>query len=112
MNQRHCFDLKIEDQIAHLVLKRGEQLNTMTLDFWRELPEIMGELDREADARVVALSSTGKHFCAGMDLANFALRTPAPGRRRWMPAAEPSTACIWCASCRAASAAWKRRGCR
>ena len=79
MNQRHCFDLKIEDQIAHLVLKRGEQLNTMTLDFWRELPEIMGELDREAGARVVALSSTGKHFCAGMDLANFAAADFGPG---------------------------------
>jgi len=67
-----CFDVTIEDQIAHIVLKRGDALNTMTKAFWNELPEIVETIDGEAMARVIVISSTGRHFSAGMDLANFA----------------------------------------
>lgn len=67
-----CFDLTVEDHVAHLVLRRGEVMNTMTPSFWRELPTILRELDEAAEARVVVLSSTGRHFTAGMDLSVFA----------------------------------------
>lgn len=67
-----CFDCTISNGIAHLVLKRGDALNTMTPAFWRELPAILRKIDDEAAARVVVLSSTGKHFSAGMDLSVFA----------------------------------------
>lgn len=67
-----CFDLKVENHVAHLVLKRADAMNTMTPAFWRELPEILRTLDDEARARVVVLSSKGKHFTAGMDLSVFA----------------------------------------
>ncbi|MBC7173500.1 MAG: crotonase/enoyl-CoA hydratase family protein, partial [Polyangiaceae bacterium] len=67
-----CFDVCIEGGIAHVVLKRGDVLNTMTPAFWRELPAILRAIDDEASARVVVLSSTGKHFSAGMDLSVFA----------------------------------------
>lgn len=66
-----CFDVSIEHDIAHVVLKRGESMNTMTPAFWRELPAILRGLDDEAACRVVVLSSTGKHFTAGMDLSVF-----------------------------------------
>ncbi|MEM7767455.1 MAG: enoyl-CoA hydratase-related protein [Pseudomonadota bacterium] len=66
-----CFDVTIADKVAHIVLKRGEALNTMTRAFWNELPEIVDTIDGEAMARVIVISSTGKHFSAGMDLANF-----------------------------------------
>ena len=66
-----CFEVSIEDQVAHLVLSRPGELNTMTLDFWRELPEIVESIDADAAARVVVLSSTGRHFTAGMDLSVF-----------------------------------------
>lgn len=66
-----CFDLEIENGIAHLRLKRGDTLNTMVPEFWRELPEIVWDIDRKAKARVIVISSTGKHFSAGMDLAVF-----------------------------------------
>ncbi len=67
-----CFDVSIEDKIAHIVLKRGDALNTMTKDFWNELPEIVRSIDKDALARVIVISSTGKHFSAGMDLSVFA----------------------------------------
>lgn len=66
-----CFEVEIADNIAHLKLSRPQQYNTMTRDFWRELPEIVRDIDANARARVVVLSSSGKHFSAGMDLAVF-----------------------------------------
>ena len=44
----------------------------MTRDFWNELPEIVRAIDEQALARVIVVSSTGKHFSAGMDLSVFA----------------------------------------
>jgi len=66
-----CFDVDVADGVAHLVLKRGDELNTMTPEFWRELPEIVSALSASGEARALVLSSTGRHFTAGMDLSVF-----------------------------------------
>jgi enoyl-CoA hydratase len=66
-----CFDVEITDQIAHVRLNRPDELNSMVPAFWTELPQIVREIDAEASARVVVVSSTGKHFSAGMDLSVF-----------------------------------------
>ena len=80
-----CFDVEIADSVAHVRLSRPDELNTMTPDFWRELPEIVTGISDDARARVVVISSTGKHFSAGMDLSVFTggdLAADAePGRR-------------------------------
>jgi enoyl-CoA hydratase len=70
-----CFNLDIADNVAHLQMKRGEELNTMVPEFWKELPEIVRDIDLNARARVIVVSSTGKHFTAGMDLSVFAKST-------------------------------------
>lgn len=66
-----CFDVEIADRVAHLRLSRPDELNTMVPEFWSELPAIVTAISRTASARVVVISSTGKHFSAGMDLAVF-----------------------------------------
>jgi enoyl-CoA hydratase len=66
-----CFDLELKDGVAHLRMNRPEAMNTMTPAFWRELPALVNELSDTGEARVIVLSSTGKHFTAGMDLAVF-----------------------------------------
>ncbi len=66
-----CFNVEIKDHIAHLQLKRGDELNTMVPEFWKELPEIVRDIDAGAKARVIVISSTGKHFSGGMDLSVF-----------------------------------------
>jgi len=80
-----CFDVDITDRVAHVRLSRPDELNTMIPEFWRELPEIVTEISDTASARVVVISSTGKHFSAGMDLSVFSdghLSADAePGRR-------------------------------
>ena len=66
------FEVRIDDHVAHVVLSRPAALNTLTPSFWRELPTLLRSLDDGAKVRAVVLSSTGKHFTAGMDLAVFA----------------------------------------
>ena len=66
-----CFTLSQQDHIAHLVLSRPQAMNTMNPAFWRELDETLTRLHREGSARVLVISSTGKHFSAGMALETF-----------------------------------------
>jgi enoyl-CoA hydratase len=66
-----CFDVRIENKIAHIVLNRPEAFNSMPRAFWNELPEIVRDIDENAKARVIVVSSSGKHFTAGMDLSVF-----------------------------------------
>ena len=66
-----CFDVSIEDHVAHIQLKRPEAMNSMVRAFWNELPAIVNDINENARARCIVISSTGKHFCAGMDLAVF-----------------------------------------
>ena len=66
-----CFEVQIKNNIAHVILNRPEKRNAMNADFWRELPEIITEIDQEAKARVIVLSSKGPHFTAGLDLSSF-----------------------------------------
>lgn len=66
-----CFSVSIEDQIAHVVLNRPDKRNSMNKIFWQELPAIIKDIDYGAKARVIVLSSTGPHFCAGLDLSAF-----------------------------------------
>lgn len=70
-NKYESFNLEIEENIANIILSRPEQLNSMSRKFWVELPEILEEVNRNSEIRVLIISSTGKHFCAGMDLSAF-----------------------------------------
>lgn len=70
-----CFELSVEGGVAHLKLSRPERRNAMTVAFWKELPEIVRALETAGQTRVLALSSTGPHFTAGMDLSVFAQST-------------------------------------
>lgn len=67
-----CFALTVADHVAHLVLNRPEAMNTMHPQFWRELDAVLTDLHRApGEARVLVISSTGKHFSAGMSLDTF-----------------------------------------
>ena len=67
-----CFDLTIENNVAHIQLNRPEKRNSMIPSFWAQLPQVIEEIDAEAKARVIVISSTGPVFSAGMDLNAFA----------------------------------------
>ncbi len=66
-----CFEVEETEGVAHLRMSRPDALNSMIPAFWSELPEIVGELSDSGRVRAIVLSSTGKHFSAGMDLSVF-----------------------------------------
>lgn len=66
-----CFNVETKDKVAHIQLKRPEAFNSMNRAFWNELPAIVNAINDEGKARAIVISSTGKHFSAGMDLSVF-----------------------------------------
>ena len=71
LNSYSTISISIADEIAHIQLCRPKELNSMIDDFWTELPEAVRHIDEHALARVIVISSQGKHFSAGMDLSVF-----------------------------------------
>ena len=73
MNSNEFFQLAQDGGgIAHLQLNRPERLNTMTPAFFPALRDAVRGLDDAGATRVLVISSTGKHFSAGMALDVFA----------------------------------------
>ncbi len=72
MTNYTCFDVEIKDHVAHISMNRPDAFNSMIRIFWKELPDLIKDIDKNSKARVIVLSGQGKHFCAGMDLATFA----------------------------------------
>ncbi len=64
-------DLSIDHHIAHIQLNRPGKLNTLVMEFWQDMVDAFAEIESAAEARVVVISSTGKHFTAGLDLNAF-----------------------------------------
>jgi enoyl-CoA hydratase len=71
MTDYTCFKVSIEDNVAHIQLSRPEAFNAMPRAFWNELPVIVNDINDNAKARCIVISSTGKHFTAGMDISVF-----------------------------------------
>ncbi|MBL8548553.1 MAG: crotonase/enoyl-CoA hydratase family protein [Hyphomonadaceae bacterium] len=66
-----CFELAVEGGVAHIQLSRPDAFNAMNRAFWSELPQIVRDIDENARARAIVVSSTGKHFTSGMDVSVF-----------------------------------------
>jgi enoyl-CoA hydratase len=70
-----CFEVEEAGGVAHLRMCRPEELNTLVEEFWSELPEIVEGFDAQGNVRAVVVSSTGRHFTAGLDLGVLASGT-------------------------------------
>jgi enoyl-CoA hydratase len=57
--------------VAHLQLNRPERMNTMAPRFFPALRDTVNALNAEGRTRVLVVSSTGRHFSAGMALEVF-----------------------------------------
>lgn len=66
------FDLVTEEGISHLKLNRPDRMNTMGPPFFTGLRDALRMLDEGGSTRALVISSTGKHFSAGMALDVFA----------------------------------------
>ncbi len=63
--------VRIDDGVGFLVLNKPDEYNRMPPAFWRELPAAVQSLDASGSVRAIVLSSTGKHFSAGLDISSF-----------------------------------------
>jgi len=63
--------LDIADNVAHIRLNRPKEYNSMILPFWQEMVDVFREIEARPEARVVVVSSEGKHFTSGLDLSAF-----------------------------------------
>jgi enoyl-CoA hydratase len=66
------FALSHEGGVAHLRLSRPERMNTMTPAFFPALRDAVRSASDAGQTRAMVISSTGKHFSAGMSLDVFA----------------------------------------
>lgn len=66
-----CFEVEVSGKVGEIRFSRPDELNTMVVEFWRDLPEIVDRLSDDGGVRALVVSSTGKHFSAGMDLSVF-----------------------------------------
>ncbi len=69
--ESNYFAIELIGHVAHIKLNRPEKRNAMNWDFWRDLPGIISDIDRNSRARCIVLSSTGSVFSAGLDLSLF-----------------------------------------
>jgi enoyl-CoA hydratase/carnithine racemase len=71
MNNNGPFRIEKDGYIAWLVLNRPEKRNTMNFDFFEGLIQIFGQLDEDAEVRVIVIKAEGKSFTAGLDLVEM-----------------------------------------
>jgi len=77
-------EYQIEDGIARLTLSRPDKRNAMSDGMLEELGVLVDRANDEAKA--VVLTGAGKHFCAGLDLAEQSVKTAIEtieGSRSW-----------------------------
>ena len=46
-----CFEVTVDDGVAHIVMNRPEAMNSMNRAFWMELPVIVRSLDADGATR-------------------------------------------------------------
>ncbi len=70
---------EVAGNVAHITLNRPEVYNALSADMARELAEVIGRCQEDADVRAVVLTGAGKAFCGGGDLRGFHAAQREPG---------------------------------
>ncbi|HVF89725.1 MAG TPA: crotonase/enoyl-CoA hydratase family protein [Blastocatellia bacterium] len=65
--------LRVEknEDVVEVVLTGPGKGNAMGPDFWREMPELFAELDRDEQVRAVIVRGEGDNFSYGLDLSSM-----------------------------------------
>lgn len=92
--------VQIENHVAEVCLNRPDKMNALSWDMFDAIAETAGALASNRELRAVVLHGAGEHFCAGMDLENFADFSPdtdffGPGRSGECPNYYQTPAWAW-----------------
>ena len=66
------FSVERDGPVVRLEMNHPDKANSMSPDFWADLPRLAAKLNQDSSVRCVVLTGAGKHFTGGMDLATFA----------------------------------------
>ncbi|MEJ2561671.1 MAG: enoyl-CoA hydratase/isomerase family protein [Anaerolineales bacterium] len=72
------WDVRIEDRILTLSLRRADQQNTLNAETMMELQKIGARIRDDDAVRVVILRGEGRHFSTGVDIQMLAERMDLP----------------------------------
>ncbi|CUA84780.1 Enoyl-CoA hydratase/carnithine racemase [Gulbenkiania indica] len=61
--------VKVEEGVAQVTLNRPDKSNALNEAMWQDIKAAFDWCDAEPTVRVVVLSGSGRHFCAGIDLS-------------------------------------------
>ncbi|MGD9032246.1 MAG: enoyl-CoA hydratase-related protein [Desulfobacteraceae bacterium] len=64
-----------KEDVGIIILNRPEQYNTFTTALAKELNDALIELENAKDIKVVVIQGSGKAFCTGIDISEFAGKT-------------------------------------
>ncbi len=81
---------EVTGRVARITLDRPERANAITLEMPRELAECVEEANLDPAVHVIALAGSGKGFCGGYDLVEYA-ESQAPNHdpgEPWDPVAD------------------------
>jgi hypothetical protein len=73
-----CFDVSIDNTIAHIVMNRPEKRNAMVPEFWDELPEIIADIDDHARTRVIVWAAVERCPTRSSRIVRLRRRKNAP----------------------------------
>ncbi|MGJ4746342.1 crotonase/enoyl-CoA hydratase family protein [Leptospira sp. SA-E8] len=60
-----------EDGVAIVFLNRPDKRNAMNWSFWRDLPDVVEEINSNRKIRSFVIAAKGKSFSTGLDLESF-----------------------------------------
>jgi len=64
--------LEKKDEIAILTLNRPDKLNAVNMEMRSEILDILNNLEKNSEVRVLIVTGAGRAFCAGADINEFA----------------------------------------
>ena len=67
----NSFRFDVADGVATVTFDRPEKLNAVTFDVYADLRDLVAELPRRGDARVVVITGEGRGFCSGGDVTEI-----------------------------------------
>lgn len=68
MTTLHDISYAVKGHVGWITLNRPKALNAISSRMISEFDLVLDQLDRDADARVLAITGAGRAFCAGVDL--------------------------------------------
>lgn len=84
---RKFVQLKINQQVAHVVLNRPDKFNALNFEMFREIDAVISELKKDRTLKAVILSGSEGNFSSGLDVKSVISSPTQPLKLlfKWLP---------------------------